>query len=114
MVARHCTIAKRIAERLAVADDVRVLNAVCLNQVVVSFGCCGSSAEHRRRATEAVISALRDSGEIFVGGGHWRGEWVMRISVICDATMPADADVVADLVLAAWADVQQTVIGPGR
>jgi glutamate/tyrosine decarboxylase-like PLP-dependent enzyme len=113
MVARHCGIAKRIAERLATEDGVRVLNEVVLNQVVVSFGCRGAAVEDRRGATEAVLAALRESGEIFVGGSHWRGEWVMRISVICDATMPADADAVADVILAAWAEVQ-TVIGKGR
>ena len=114
MVARHCGIAKRIAEQLAAADGVRVLNEVVLNQVAVSFGFPGISSEERKDATEAVIAALRESGEIYVGGGRWHGEWVMRISVICDATRPADADAVADLVLAAWTEVQRTVNSGGK
>ncbi|MEW9920004.1 aspartate aminotransferase family protein [Marimonas sp. MJW-29] len=114
LVARHCGIAQRIAERLAAADGVRVLNDVVLNQIIVSFGCLTVAAGDGKSATEAVITALRDKGEIFVSGGYWHGEWVMRISVICDATMPGDADVVASLILTAWAEVREAAIGQGR
>ena len=105
LVGRHCAIARRIAERLRIADGVRILNDVVLNQVIVSFGHPEHNARQRNALTEAVIARLRQDGSIFVGGARWRDDWVMRISVICDATRPADADPVADLILNAWATV---------
>lgn len=102
LVGRHCAIAGKIAERLHGADGVRVVNDVVLNQVIVSFGRAGDTALQRKALTEAVIARLRDQGSIFVGGARWRDDWVMRISVICDATIPADAGPVADLILNAW------------
>ena len=106
MVGRHCSVARQIANRLANAPSVHVLNEVVLNQIVVSFGRCRMTRDDSRIATEAVIGRLRQSGAIFVGGAMWRGEWVMRISVTCGATTPEDADEVADLVLSVWEDVQ--------
>lgn len=80
----------------------RIVNDVVLNRVIVSFGEPGLDLPERNRLTEAVIETLRSEGSIFVGGARWREEWVMRISVICNATMPADADLVADVILDAW------------
>ncbi|MBG6157495.1 glutamate/tyrosine decarboxylase-like PLP-dependent enzyme [Labrenzia sp. EL_162] len=99
---RHCGIARQIADRLQQATGVRIVNDVVLNQVIVSFGEPGLDLPERNRLTEAVIETLRSEGSIFVGGARWREEWVMRISVICNATMPADADLVADIILDAW------------
>lgn len=114
MVGRHCLVARRIAERLAANNEVRVLNDVVLNQVVVDFGDCRMTGEERRAATEAVTRLLRESGAIFVGSGRWRGDWVMRISVICGATTLADADEVADIILNAWAAVKAARLCPER
>lgn len=105
LVGRHCAIARRIAERLGGADGVRIVNDVVLNQVIVSFGHPQHGARQRKALTEAVIARLTADGSIFVGGARWRDDWVMRISVICDATLKADAAPVADLILKAWADV---------
>ncbi|MGI9475333.1 MAG: pyridoxal phosphate-dependent decarboxylase family protein [Hyphomicrobiaceae bacterium] len=105
IVDRHCRIAHHIAQRLRACSGVSVLNDVVLNQIVVSFGGRRASDDTRKIATEKVIKRLQDGGEIFVSGGRWRGEWVMRISVICDATTEPDADRVADLILSAWACV---------
>lgn len=105
LVGRHCAIARKIAMRLGGADGVRIVNDVVLNQVIVSFGRPEHDARQRKALTEAVIARLREDGTIFVGGARWRDDWVMRISVICDATMPADAEPVADLILGAWTAV---------
>lgn len=110
MVARHCRVAARVAQRLDAAEGVRVLNQVLLNQIVVSFGDARASAEERQNSTEAVIRKLRDEGVIFVGGARWRGEWVMRISVICDATADHHADEVADHILTAWEKVGEASV----
>jgi glutamate/tyrosine decarboxylase-like PLP-dependent enzyme len=105
IIERHCRIARLISERLQACEGVRVLNDVVLNQIVVSFGNGEMEPDARKTVTDEVIQALRDSGEIFVSGGRWKGEWVMRISVICEATIEPDADKVADFILSAWAQV---------
>ena len=38
MIARTCALARRMADRLAQAPDVRILNDVVLNQVLARFG----------------------------------------------------------------------------
>ncbi|WP_434054811.1 MAG: aspartate aminotransferase family protein [Roseibium sp.] len=105
LVGRHCAIARKIAEHLGSTDGIRIVNDVVLNQVIISFGHPEQGAAQRKALTEAVIARLRDDGSIFVGGARWRDDWVMRISVICDATQPADAEPVADVILKAWAAV---------
>ena len=105
IVERHCRIAQHIAQRLRTGSNVHVLNDVVLNQIVVSFGDRQTTSEARKIATGSVIKQLQDSGKIFVSGGRWKGEWVMRISVICDATTESHADDVADLILSTWACV---------
>jgi glutamate/tyrosine decarboxylase-like PLP-dependent enzyme len=107
MVDRHCGVARRIAQRLAGAPGVRVLNAVVLNQVVVAFGDEREPVEARATATERMIAALRASGAMFVAGATWRGERVMRISVCCDATSREDADPVADAILSCWSGLSR-------
>lgn len=105
IIDRHCSIARRIAQRLSGAPGVRVLNAVVLNQLVIAFGNDGAPPAVRRTATEKVIAALRDSGAMFIAGTEWRGEWAMRLSVCCGATARGDADPVADAILDVWAEV---------
>ncbi len=114
LVARHCGVARHIAERLSQCDGIRVINEVVLNQIVVAFGDVRNPPGRRKAETEAVIKALRDSGLMFVSGGMWRGEWVMRISVISDATAVADADLVADLILSTWNQMQRQVADVGE
>ncbi|MEX0350788.1 MAG: aspartate aminotransferase family protein [Paracoccaceae bacterium] len=101
MLARHCDIARRTAERLSGEPGIRVLNDVVLNQIILRFGADAGCDV----ATEQVIQTLRDQGALFVGGGKWRGDWVMRLSVICDASTADIADPVAEAILDAWAQV---------
>ncbi|MFA3916184.1 pyridoxal phosphate-dependent decarboxylase family protein [Ruegeria hyattellae] len=102
MVGRHCGIARQIADRLTDQPGIRVLNNVHLNQIILRFG-AGAGCD---MATEQVIQTLRDQGALFAGGARWRGQWVMRLSVICDASAAGDADPVAEAILAAWAQAQ--------
>ena len=42
---------------------------------------------------------------------EWRGDWVMRLSVISGPTTQADIDLSADAIIAAWRAVEAQ--GPG-
>jgi glutamate/tyrosine decarboxylase-like PLP-dependent enzyme len=101
MVARHCALARRMAERLSQEAGVAILNDVNLNQVIVRFGADGSP-EQGDDATQRVIARVQADGRCFVGGARWRDRWVMRISVISWSTTERDADIATDAIVAAW------------
>lgn len=104
LVARHCALARQLADLLAGHPGVRVLNKVCLNQVIVAFGDGGPTA--RRAATEAVIARVQRDGTCFAAGAQWRGQWVMRLSVSSGETTARDIEVSAAAILAAWQALQ--------
>ena len=83
MVERNARQARRYAEGLRAAGH-DVLNDVVLNQVLVSFG-----APER---TRAVVAALQEEGEVWVGPTVWQGRTAMRISVSSWATTDADVE----------------------
>jgi glutamate/tyrosine decarboxylase-like PLP-dependent enzyme len=85
LVERCCDLASRMAEQLAEADGVEVLNDVVLNQVLVRFG----DSDDR---TRAVIGGVQDEGTAWLGGTTWQGRAAMRISVSNWSTTEADAD----------------------
>ncbi len=104
LVGRHCTYARRMAERLGNEPGVRVVNELAINQLIVNFG--SGDAEARKRATEAVIEKVVASGTCYVAGAAWRGDWVMRISITSAATTEADIDLGADAIISAWREVR--------
>ncbi len=104
LVERHCALAQRFAQILAKEPGIFVLNAVVLNQVIVTFG--GGDAEVRRPQTEAVIAGVQASGVCFVAGAQWRDDWVMRISVVSAPTTEGDIELSAAAIIAAWRAVQ--------
>jgi len=94
LVERCCTLAQRMADRLAAADGVEVLNDIVLNQVLVRFG----ASDER---TRAVIAAVQEEGTAWMGGTTWHGVAAMRISVSNWSTTEADADRTVDAILRA-------------
>jgi glutamate/tyrosine decarboxylase-like PLP-dependent enzyme len=68
MVARHCRLARRIADGLAAEPGLRVLNEVCLNQVLVRFGADDvlEAGDALTRRTIERIQAVRQA---------WRSVW---------------------------------------
>lgn len=98
MVARHCRLARRMADSLRAEAGVEVVNDVVLNQIIVRFG--------DDEATRAVIARVQEGGVCFVGGAAWRDRWVMRISVISGDLTQADADRSVEAILAAWREVR--------
>jgi glutamate/tyrosine decarboxylase-like PLP-dependent enzyme len=85
LVARGAALAKRMADRLAAAPGVAVLNDVVLNQVLVRFG----DSDER---TRAVVSGVQEEGTCWLSGTTWQGRAAMRISVVGASTTEEDAD----------------------
>ena len=81
LVEHHCRVARRIAEGLAAEPGLRVLNEVTLNQIIVRFG-ADESLEVGDRLTRQTIQNIQADGTCFMGGARWRGQWIMRVSVI--------------------------------
>ena len=105
MVERHVLLARLMAERLSDLPGVAVLNKVVLNQVIVRFGVDNGPAE-ADRLTRATIARVQADGECFTGGAQWRGQWVMRISVIGFETQEEDALRATGAIARAWATVK--------
>jgi glutamate/tyrosine decarboxylase-like PLP-dependent enzyme len=105
MIGRHCALARQIASELDMIPGIRVMNNVVLNQVILRFGAEEDGPVRRKVLAAAVIERLVDEGKIFVGGADWRGEWVMRISVICGTTTASDAGAAAAAISSAWESV---------
>lgn len=105
MVARHCRIARRMAAALAAEPGIALLNKVELNQAVIRFG-AAEEPEHGDALTRRVIERIQADGICFAGGAHWKGRWVMRLSVISWFTTDAEADRALAAIIAAWRAVQ--------
>jgi glutamate/tyrosine decarboxylase-like PLP-dependent enzyme len=83
LIERTCRHARRFADRLS-TGGYEILNAVELNQVLVSFG--------DDAATRRAIAAVQQGGTCWCGGATWHGRAVMRISVSCWATTDDDVE----------------------
>jgi len=94
LVERCCALARRMADNLVAVPDVRILNDVTLNQVLVRFG----DDDER---TRDVIRRVQESGEAWMGGTTWQGVAAMRISVSGWQTTEADIDRTATAIVAA-------------
>jgi len=105
MVRQHCALARQIAADLAQVPGILVLNNVVLNQVILRFGDDCDSAERRKVLATAVMNRLIADGIIFAAGAAWRGEWVMRISVISGAISDVDVAITTKAIRAAWTHV---------
>ena len=105
MVARHCRIARRMADTLAREPGIRILNEVVLNQVAVRFG-ADLPPERGDELTQRVIEAIQADGTCFAGGAKWRGQWIMRLSVISWPTTQVDADRSTAAIVDCWREVR--------
>jgi glutamate/tyrosine decarboxylase-like PLP-dependent enzyme len=85
LVDRCCGLARRFAERLDAVDGIAIANEVVLNQVLVRFADDDAT-------TDAVITAVQQSGECWMGSTTWRGRRFMRVSVSNWRTTERDVD----------------------
>ena len=109
MVRDHCAIARQIARGMQATPGIQVMNDVVLNQIILRFGHDDDGTERRKAYAVGVIDHLVQEGLIFVSGGLWRGEWVMRISVICGATSVQDAHIATEAIRMAWMHVSASL-----
>ena len=97
LIERCCALARRMAEQLAAAPGVEILNEVVLNQVLVRFTPRdGGDAD---AFTREVIRRVQEDGTIWLSGTTWHGKGAMRISVSNWSTTEADADLAAETIL---------------
>jgi glutamate/tyrosine decarboxylase-like PLP-dependent enzyme len=99
LVERLCLRARQMAERLGRERDVRILNDVVLNQVLVRFDPPGGGDADA--FTRAVIARVQRDGTCWLGGTRWRDQQAMRVSVSNWSTTEEDIDRSADAILAA-------------
>jgi glutamate/tyrosine decarboxylase-like PLP-dependent enzyme len=103
LVERCCGLARRMAERLARAPQVEVLNEVVLNQALVRFHPVARSADAAAAdaLTHEVVRRVQAAGVCWLGATRWQGRAAMRVSVSNWSTTEADVDRSADSVLEA-------------
>ena len=94
LVRRNCALARRIAQRLAAAPGVTILNDVVLNQVLVQF--------RDDETTKDVIARVQADGTCWAGGAFWQGQQAMRIAVSNWSTTEDDIDRSADAMLTCY------------
>ena len=92
MIDRCCEHAQRIADRLAQADGVEIVNDVVLNQVLVRFA-------DDDAVTAAVIDRAQRDGTCYPSPSTFRGRAVMRISIVGWQTTTQDIDRSTDAIL---------------
>jgi glutamate/tyrosine decarboxylase-like PLP-dependent enzyme len=99
MISRHCRFARDLARRLSSEPGIRIANEVALNQIIVRFG-------ESDALTRATIAQLQEDNICFAEGAAWRGEWMMRLSIISAPLTEADIDRLQDAVVHAWRTVK--------
>jgi glutamate/tyrosine decarboxylase-like PLP-dependent enzyme len=109
LVERDCAGARRMADQLAGAPNVRILNEVVLNQVLVRFEADGDDPDGSLgdARTRALIGAVQRDGTCWLSGTTWQGRAAMRFSVSGWQTSAADIDRSAAAILACLSDVDR-------
>lgn len=79
LVERCCAHVRSLVEGIAAMPGTEVLAPPIINQALVRFR--DPAGDHDAR-TERITTAIREKGEAWFGTTTWRGQRVMRISVI--------------------------------
>jgi glutamate/tyrosine decarboxylase-like PLP-dependent enzyme len=106
LVDRCSEHARRMALLLTTNTNVRILNDVVLNQVLVRIEPKGGLPDSLARgdadaATRAVIAAVQQEGTCWLGGTTWQGMAAIRVSVANWSTTEEDIDRSAQAILEA-------------
>ena len=90
LIERCCRLAEQFAANLQRAGFY-ILNDVCLNQVLVSFGDAA--------LTNRIIKKIQDDGTCWCGGTIWKGITAMRISVSSWMTTEEDIERCSEVII---------------
>lgn len=101
MVERHCNAAHVLAKELRRHPGVLVCNSVYLNQVAVCFERDGVNC------SKAVADAVNAIGPFFVRTATWRGNTVVRFSLICGPSDAGHALAISTAVVQAWSEIMR-------
>ena len=113
VIERCCSLATRMATRVAQHPSIRVLNDVVLNQVLVQFRPPGGNDATAAALTHAVIARVQDEGTCWASGTTWHGQAAMRLSISNWSTTAEDIDRSAAAILAVLEHVQRGASDPG-
>jgi glutamate/tyrosine decarboxylase-like PLP-dependent enzyme len=97
MIERCCSLARRMAGRLAHGAGVQILNDVVLNQVLVRFS--PPNGGNPDAFTAEVIRRVQADGTCWLSATTWHGVHAMRISVSNWSTSERDIDISAAAIL---------------
>jgi glutamate/tyrosine decarboxylase-like PLP-dependent enzyme len=89
LVERCCRLARRFADRLRKEPNLRILNDVVLNQVLVRVEPPGGDGD---AATREAIRLVQEERVCWLGGTRWHDLDAMRISVSNWSTTEEDVD----------------------
>jgi glutamate/tyrosine decarboxylase-like PLP-dependent enzyme len=103
MVERCTDLAHRMAVRLAAHPDVRILNEVVLNQVLVHVGDAALMRD--------VVARVQADGTAWLGGTTFHGVPALRISVSGWSTSEDDIDRSADAIIRCLAAAKAAATG---
>lgn len=92
LVDRCCRHATHMGELLQAHAQVRVLNDVTLNQVLVRFEPRTGDARDADRFTLDVVDAVQQDGTCWLGSTLWRDQRAMRISICNWSTTTHDIE----------------------
>jgi glutamate/tyrosine decarboxylase-like PLP-dependent enzyme len=99
MVERCCACARRMAEALRRHNQVRILNEVVLNQVLVQFMPLPEDCRNEDEFTTSVVAEIQREGTCWLGSTLWHGRRAARISICNWSTTENDIEQSASAIL---------------
>jgi glutamate/tyrosine decarboxylase-like PLP-dependent enzyme len=100
LVERCCRHARRMAAALGAHAQIRILNDVVLNQVLVQCVPRSGDWDAAGEFTQQVVDAVQRDGTCWLGSTVWQGRRAMRISISNWSTTEEDIDRSAAAILA--------------
>jgi glutamate/tyrosine decarboxylase-like PLP-dependent enzyme len=101
LVERCCSHARRMAAALRRHPQVRVLNEVVLNQVLVGLVPPAGDRRDQDAFTREVVARIQEEGTCWLGTTQWQGRCAARISICNWSTTEEDIDRSAAAILGA-------------
>lgn len=92
LVSRCHKLALQMATQLELSPDIRIVNQVVFNQILVDCSPARMSTADCEQLVGSVISAIRRQGTCWVGGTRWRGRPMLRLSIANWSTTQDDID----------------------